>query len=42
MKAHGSKDENFLVNGIKPDEIRDKVHERKVSDFVIRPSLKWT
>ena len=32
----------FVVNGPKPIETKGKVHERKVSDFVIGPSLKWT
>ena len=41
MKAHESKDDSFVVNGLKTSETRGKVHERKGSDFVIGPSLKW-
>ena len=32
----------FVVSGPNPIETKCKVHERKVSDFVIGPSLKWT
>ena len=42
MKAHEGKDENIVMNGPKPNETRGKVHEKKGSDFVIGPSLKWT
>ena len=42
MKAHEGKNESIVVNGSKPNETRGKVHERKGSDFVIGPSLKWT
>ena len=41
MKAHESK-MSFIVNELKPNETRGKVHERKGSVFVIGPLLKWT
>ena len=42
MKAHEGKVRAFGVNGPKPNETRGNVHERKLSDFVIGPSLKWS
>ena len=35
-------DKSFIVNGLKLNETRGKVHERKGINFVIEPSLKWT
>jgi len=40
MNAHEYKMKAYC-KWTKPSETRDKAHERKVSDFVIGPSLKW-
>ena len=41
MNAHECK-MNAYCKWTKPYETRGKAHERKGSDFVIKPSLKWT